>query len=192
MPGIETLSDRLTGAIITGAIGLLFWAIQRWLEPGAKLGWWIPHDFVFAVPMAPPAQTPLKVQTSTLTVQNLGRKAAEDVQVMHQTKVDHFQLHPRRDYTETIAADGTHTIRVGSLGPKEWLQIQVFSHTTPPFLVSVRSKDGPAKNVRFQIVRQFSKPIQTLLGVCLLIGGFAILYWIVRAVLFISHANGML
>jgi hypothetical protein len=56
----------------------------------------------------------------------------------------------------------------------------------------VRSKDGAAKNVRFQVVRQFSRPVQMLLGISLLIGGFAILYWMVRAVLFISHANGML
>ena len=191
MPGIETLSDKLIGAVITGVIGFLFWAIQRWLEPGARLGWWIPHDFLFSLPMQQPPN-PLRIQTSTLTVQNHGRRAAEDVQITHQTKVDHFQLHPRRNYTEATAADGTHTINVGSLGPKEWLQIQVLSHTTPPVLVGIRSKDGPAKNVRFQIVRQFSKPVQTLLGVSLLIGGFAILYWIVRAVLFISRANGML
>ncbi|MGC3030222.1 hypothetical protein ACPUER_34740 [Burkholderia sp. DN3021] len=189
MPGIETLSDKLISAIVTGVIGFLFWAIQRRLEPGAKLGWWIPHDFLFSLPIPP---NPLRIQTSTLTVQNLGRKAAEDVQIMHQTKVDHFQLHPRRDYAETVAADGTHTINVGSLGAKEWLQLQVLSHATPPVLVGIRSKDGPAKNVRFHIVRKFPKPVEVLLGVSALLGGFAILYWIVRAVLFISRANGML
>lgn len=98
-------------------------------------------------------------------MQDLGRKAATDVQVMHETRVDHFQLHPRRDSTDTTAADGTHTINVGSLGPKEWLQIRVPSHTTRPVLVGVRSKDGAARNVCFQPV---------------------------RAILFISHANGML
>lgn len=191
MPGIETLSDKLIGAIITSLIGLLFWGIQRRLEPGAKLGWWMPHNFLFSLPVQN-LPNPLLIQTSTLTVQNLGRKAAEEVQVIHQTKIDHFQLNPRRDYTETIAADGTHIINVGSLGPKEWLQIQVLSHVTPPFLVGIRSKDGPAKNVRFHIVRKFSKPVEALFGASVLIGGFAILYWIVRAVMFISRANGML
>ncbi|QOZ85752.1 hypothetical protein DXT74_08920 [Chromobacterium sp. Rain0013] len=186
----ELLSDKLLSAIITGFISLLIWGVQRWLEPGAKLGWWIPHDFMFSIPMQQPPN-PLLIKTSTLTVQNLGSKTADDVQIMHETKVDHFQLHPRRDYSEAVAEDGTHTINVGSLGPKEWLQIQLLSHSTMPVLAGIRSKDGPAMNVRFQVVRHYSLPVRALLVFFLFVGGIGTLYWIVRATLYISHASGM-
>ncbi len=134
----------------------------------------------------------MRIQTSTLTVQNLGRKAAEDVEATFVTRLDHFQLHPRRDYQTQAAADGTFTITINSLGPKEVLQIQLLSHMTVPVLVGVRSKSGPAKSIPFQVVRLYPRWFLLALRGCVFVGAFAVLYWIVRAVLFISRANGML
>ncbi|MBT2791218.1 hypothetical protein [Paraburkholderia strydomiana] len=191
MSGTELLSDKVIGWIISGLISLVFWLIQRWLEPGSKLAYWVPHDFRFDMPIqGQPA--PLAIQTSTLTVQNLGRKSAEAVEIVHGTKPDHFQLHPRRDYEEHQAPDGTHVITVESLGPKEVLQVQVLSHVRSPVLVGVRSKDGPGKSIRFQVFRVYPRAVTLFLQLCMVVGAFFILYWIVRAVLFISRANGML
>ena len=187
----ELMSDKVVGWIVSGAIGLCFWLIQRWLEPGSKVAFWVPHNFVFNMPMANP-QPPLAIQTSTLTVQNLGRKTAENVEIIHATKPDHFQLHLRRDYAEHLAPDGTHVITVDSLGPKEVLQIQVLSHVKPPVLVGVRSKDGQGKSIQFQVFRVFPRPVILAIRFCMFVGAASILYWIVRAALFISRANGML
>ncbi|VVE82350.1 hypothetical protein [Pandoraea sputorum] len=187
----ELLSDKVIGWIISGFIGLILWAIQRWLEPAAKLGYWIPHDFLFVVPLEG-QDKPLHVQTSTLTVQNLGRKAAEKVEISHEAKPDHFHLHPRRNYEERIAPDGTHVISVESLGPKEVLQIQVLSHKTSPVLIGVRCSSGVAKSIRFQINKLTPKPILYAATGCMLLGAFMLIYWIVRAALYISRANGML
>lgn len=187
----ELLSDKVVGWIISGLIGFGFWLIQRWLEPGAKLGYWIPHDYIFDVPLEG-RQVPLRIQTSTLTVQNLGRKAAEKIEIIHAAKPDHFQIHPRRDYEQHVAPDGTHIITVESLGPKEVLQVQVLSHITTPILAGVRSKDGLAKSIRFQVFRVFPRPVTLTLQLCTILGALSILYWLVRAALFISRANGML
>lgn len=187
----ELLSDKVIGWIISGLIGLLFWAIQRRLEPGPKLGYWIPHDFIFAVPLDGQAQ-PLRIQTSTLTVQNLGRKAAEKVEIIHATKPDHFHLHPRRNYEEHVAPDGAHVISVESLGPKEVLQVQVLSHRISPVLIGVRCSSGPAKSINFQINKVLPKPVLFAVTGCMFLGAFMLIYWMVRAALYISRANGML
>lgn len=191
MSALDGVSDKIVGAIITGVVGLVFLGIQRVFAPGARLGYWIPHDFTFRVPL-PNQPQPLNVQTATLTVQNLGRKTAEDVEITHRTKPDHFQLNPPRTFVETTGADGTYTINVGSLGPKEFLQMQVFSHITSPSLAGVRSKEGPAKSVRFQIIRQFSKPFLFGVRVCMIVGALTIFYWIVRAALFTARSTGIL
>ncbi|WP_175949572.1 hypothetical protein [Burkholderia vietnamiensis] len=185
------LSDRVLGAIITGVVGLVFWLIQRRLEPASNLGYWIPHSFLFNVPLNNVPQ-PLALQVATLTVQNLGRKSAESLEIVHAVKPDHFQLHPKRAYDERQAPDGAHIISIESLGPKEVLQIQLLAYSQPPNLVGVRSKDGAAKQVRFQIIRALPRPVVMLFQTCMLIGALAILYWIVRAIIFISRANGML
>jgi hypothetical protein len=188
---LQLLSDKVTGAIVTGVIGLVFWLVQRRLEPASNLGYWVPHNFLFNVPL-PNQPQPLALETATLTVQNLGRKAAEVVEIVHATKPDHFQIHPRRAYEEKQAPDGAHIISVESLGPKEVLQIQLLAFNQRPVFVGVRSKDGPAKPVRFQIFRVLPRPVLLLLQLCMFVGAFAIVYWIVRAALFISRANGML
>lgn len=191
MSALDGVSDKLVGAVVTGIVGLVFLGIQRLFTPGAKLRYWIPHDFTFRVPL-PDQPQPLNVQTATLTVQNLGRKAAEDIKITHRSKPDHFQLNPPRTFEETTGADGTYTISIGSLGRKEFLQMQVFSHMTPPFLVGVRSKDGPAKSVRFQIYPQLSKPVLLAVQFCMLVGALTIVYWVVRAALFVLRASGIL
>ncbi|NLP64290.1 hypothetical protein NH14_024670 [Paraburkholderia sacchari] len=185
------LSDRVIGAVITAIVGLIFWWIQRRLEPAAKVGYWVPHNFLFNVPIAN-QPNPLVLQTATLTVQNLGRKAAEGVEIVHMMKPDHFQLHPKRGYEERSAPDGAHIIYLESLGPKEVLQIQLLAYNTQPNLVGVRSKDGSAKAIRFQISRVFPRPILLMLQFCMFVGAFGILYWLVRAALYVSRANGML
>lgn len=189
--GTELLSDRVLGAVITSVVGLIFWWVQRRLEPASKLGYWIPHSFLFNFPI-PNQQQLLAVQTATLTIQNLGRKSAENIEIVHAAKPDHFQLHPKRAYEEKQTPDGAHIISVESLGPKEVLQIQLLAYTQPPNLVGVRSQDGAAKSVRFQVIRVLPRPALLVVQSCMLVGAFAILYWIVRAVLFISRATGML
>ncbi|WP_434109227.1 hypothetical protein [Paraburkholderia caffeinilytica] len=191
MTGLDGLSDKIVGAFITGGIGLVFWAIQRLIEPGAKLRYWIPHSFNFRV-LFPGQQQPWNVQTATLTVQNLGRKTAEDVEIIHRTKPDHFQLNPPRTFEDTTGADGTYTMSIGSLGPKEFLQMQVFSHTTPPNLAGVRSKDGPAKPMPFQVIPQYPKSVLFGVRVCMFVGALTIVYGIVRAALFVLRATGVL
>ncbi|CAE6802787.1 hypothetical protein R75461_05268 [Paraburkholderia nemoris] len=191
MTGLDGVSDKIVGAIITGIVGLVFLGIQRLFAPGAKLRYWIPHNFIFRVPL-PDQPQPINVQTATLTVQNLGRKTAEDVEIIHRTKPDHFQLNPPRTFEETTGADGTYTINIGSLGPKEFLQMQVFSHITPPNLAGVRSKDGPAKSMQFQVIPQYPKPLLFGVRVCIVVGALTIVYGVVRVVLFALRATGIL
>lgn len=190
MPGQELLSDKVVGWIISGIIGSGFWLVQKWLEPGTRVRYWIAHDFIFTVPLNGQPQ-PLAIQTSTLTVQNLGRKAAEDIEILHAAKPDHFQLHPRRKYEEPTTPDNTHVISVDTLGPKEVLQVQLLSHTNRPVLVGVRSKDGFAKALPIQVNRVFPRPVIALLQLCMIVGALSIVYWFVRAAIFVSRANGM-
>ncbi|PMS17834.1 hypothetical protein C0Z18_18480 [Trinickia dabaoshanensis] len=227
--GGEPFSDKLIGWIGSVVVAVIVWLIQRVLTPGAKIRFWIPHDFVFLVPPPQPPQLPqqqalpreaqpqppaaiprdqpapaaiaqapaivgqgITIRTSTLTVQNLGRKVAENVEIIHQQKPDHFQLFPQRNYSETTAPDGTHVVMIETLARREVIQMQVLSYARAPSLVTVRSKDGPGRNVPFQIYPQLPRSVLYAIQVIMLIGAMMTLYWFVRAALFLSRANGML
>jgi hypothetical protein len=214
--GVVSFSDKVAGALITALIGFVVWLIQRRLEPSTRLRFWVPHDFLFQLPFAPgplqppapdaqergetqpevPEQAvphqPFVIRTNTLTVQNLGRKLADKVQIIHADRPDHFQMHPRRNYADECAPDGTHIITIDSLGPREVVHVQLLSYRHNPVLVGVRSKEGEAKPVGFQIQRVWPRWLIVLVLICMFVGAFAILYWLVLAVIFISRAIGLL
>jgi hypothetical protein len=197
--------DKILGYIIAGVISFLFWVVQQRLEAKSKLTIRFPHWFTYNVPIANNQVAPdgaaampgaaaniLTVQTNTLVVENLGRRAAEDVEIVHQRRPDHFQFAGTVVYTEEERPNGVHIIKIGTVGPKEMVTLNIFAHVNQPVLGGVRSKDGPAKNMRTKTIPAWPEWVHFAAGVSCLLGIFIVLYWLVRAFIFISRANGML
>ena len=94
--------DNLVAYIATAVISLSVGLLLMYVQPKAKLVYWSSHNFLFRlVPEGAKQETVL--QTDALTVQNLGRKPAEAVEMIMTTRPDFFQFTP---------AEGSDQIRV--------------------------------------------------------------------------------
>lgn len=199
--------DKFLGYIIAGVIGFVFWLIQQRLEAKPKLTIRFPHWFEYKVPIkdnkvaqtgesspsqGQPEANILTFQTNTLVIENLGRRAAENVEIVHVQKPDHFQFSGSVVFEEEDLPNGQHVIKLASLGPKEMVTLNIFAYVNQPRLGAVRSKDGPALNIPTKTIRAFPNWVNMGLGFAALLGLFFVLYWLVRAFLFISRANGMI
>lgn len=107
---MESLGTYVATGVVSFAVGLAL----RALEPKVRLVWWSPHQFLFQLQL----QQPVALLTHAITIQNLGRKEAKDVEVVHKTRPDFFKLQPALDHVETTTLAGEHIVRVRTLGPK--------------------------------------------------------------------------
>jgi hypothetical protein len=92
----------------------------------------------------------LQLRTDTLTIQNLGRKPATNIEIIHKTKPDHFQFSTHVSYTEETNPSGEHTIKIPSMGSKEHANMQLISHVAAPVLLNTRSDEGQARLIQVQ------------------------------------------
>ena len=178
--------EGLAGYIATGVVSLVVGLLLRNVEPRAKVVYWSPHSFFFEVP-----NPKVVLKTDSVTVQNTGRREAEDVEVVFKSRPDFFKLNPSISYSEEKNPDGEFIIKVPALGPKEFFTLQILSFATLPNIQNIRSKAGPAAFIQVQLQRQFSRLVLVLLGALMVVGfGFSI-YWLVQAVAFISKSIGI-
>jgi hypothetical protein len=89
---MDALATHVVTAVLSLAVGLAL----RVLEPKVRIVWWGAHQFLFQVPTLIPDGPPQQVHllTHALTIQNLGRKEAEWVEIVHRARPDFFKLQP--------------------------------------------------------------------------------------------------
>ena len=159
------------------AVGYLL----TFLQPKAKIYFWSPHYFIFNL-----EKEGVVIQTDAITVQNTGRKSAENVEIIMEKEPDFFQLAPTIPYSTQIQEDGNFVLRIESLGPKEFFTFQLLSYKTTPKLLNIRSSSGAGQPMPFQIARAFPKWFYALTGFLLLVGLGFTTYWIIKAIIFVS------
>jgi hypothetical protein len=178
--------DNLIPYIVTALLSFAVGYALKHIEPKSKLVWWSPHNFLFNVDVVP-EQPKVSILTHAITIQNLGRKSAEVIEIIHRFRPDHFKLQPAFDYEEDYTPDKEHIIRIQSLASKEFFSIEFLSYKSLPELVYIRSKDGEAKFIKIQPQRVFPRWLQLLSLFFIFIGfGFSI-FWIIKAIYFISQ-----
>lgn len=153
---------EIVGSII---VGLTVGVLLQYLQPRVKIVYWTAHLFTYQ--LRNPAVT---VMTHGITIQNLGRKTAEQLEIVHRRRPDFFQLNPALPFTEETTPDGQHVIRIGTLGPKEFFSIEFLSHATVPGLLNIRSQDGRADLIGIQPQRIFPRWFNILVIFLLLVG----------------------
>ncbi len=174
--------EGLAGYVATGIVSLTVGLLLRSLESRAKVVYWSPHTFTFDVP-----NPKVILKTDSVTIQNIGRRQAEDVDVVFTTRPDFFKVQSSISYVELQNPDGEFILRVPFLGPREFFTLQILSFATLPQIQNIRSKAGPASLIQVQFQRYFSRPTQLLVWALLLVGiGFAA-FWVIQAVIFISR-----
>jgi len=178
--------EGLAALVATGVVSLFVGIFLMNLQPKAKVMYWSPHSFLFNLP-----NEDVALQTDALTIQNIGRQAAETVEVVMDAQPDFFQLSPAIPYEQAMMDDDRFVLCISTLGPKEVVTIQLLSYTRVPQILNIRSVAGQAEFMPFQIQRVYPKWLNAAVGFLIMVGFGFFFYWIVRAVLFISNAIGI-
>lgn len=195
------------GSIFVGAIGQY---LSQFLRPKIKIRYWLFHDFLYTIPAnqlnpapnaapalraapnpsratvaaaAPAAAAPpahFLLLTQAVTIQNFGRETAEWVEIVHRQRPDFFQLQPALNFTEAISPTGEHTLRVQSLGPKEFFTIQFLCYTHRPEASLVRSPAGHASPMQWMIVKRYPRWFYELLRIMVFAGVGCTGFWIIK------------
>ena len=143
----------IDGYILTALTSLLVGYLLTYLKPKAKIYYWSPHFFSFCLHN----ENNLKIQTDSLTVQNLGRESAKDIEIILSYKPDHFQFQPSIYFDIKENTDG-FIINIPRLEPKEHVILQLLHYkNVPPQLQTIRFNSGIAKQLPFQISRIIPK-----------------------------------
>ena len=179
--------DTLLGYVATVVISLLTGYLAQFLQPRSRLLWWSPHNFFFNL-----KNEGVVLQTNSLTVQSTGRLPAEDVEIIHKQRPDFFELFPSIEYQEATNPNGEHVIKIRSLGPKEWVVVQMLSYKNPPVFCNVRWKHGQARAVQIQPQRVWPKWVLLVGNALLLVGAGTIVYWLIRAGIYAAIQAGYL
>lgn len=206
--------SSLASHIATVVCTLVSAYFLRFIEPKIKIVYWVSHSFLYTIPadqlgpppaQAQPALPPLQQQqmplpqvarppfllfTQSITVQNLGRKTADWVEVVHLRRPDYFQLHPPLNYTEATTPAGEHVLRVEAIGPKQVFTIQFLCYLNRLDFAYIRSAAGHATAIPWMTVRQYPRWVYSGMRILMLIGGGYCAYWLIRGSVFVLKAVG--
>lgn len=175
--------EGTAGYIATGIISLMVGIFLDRLQAKPKLLYWLPGSFLFQI-----QQPRVAIRTDSLTVQNVGRRSATNVEIIHRAKPDHFQFSTPVDFTENVTPTGEHIIRISSLGPKEFVNLQLLSHTNPAAILNVRCAEGQAQLIQVHLQRLLPRAIQFLAGGLMLLGAGFCVYWVLQTIAYLSRA----
>ena len=177
--------DTIAGYIATIVVGLIGGYLSQFLQPRSKLICWSPHNFLFDL-----KEQNVVLQTNSLTLQNVGREPAECIEIVHKQKPDFFEIHPPIEFTESVLPSGAHVIKIGVLGPKSWLVLQILSYTHVPSLENLRWKHGQAEIVQIQPQRVPARWLHLSKMAVLIVGLGTLAYWFVRLGYYVATQLG--
>ncbi len=186
--------DNISHYVFTGLATLLASIISglylMYLRPKAKIYYWWPNNFVFNL------QNEIKVlsflRTDVLTVQNIGRDTAKNIQLIFRSHPMHFQINPplANVTTNTLKysndSNSYFVINIASLASKETCTLQILSvhqevmTSLVPTLIHVRAENGTVERMPFQITRTSPQWIIRMAGFILFIGLVFISYWLIK------------
>jgi len=178
---------EILGYVIPGVVALIVTLIAGWLRSRPKLVYWVPLQFFFHL-----KEENIFVRTHNLSVQNIGREPAEDVEIIHSGRPDLFFLHPPLAYEEEQSGSGEHVLRIKSLGRKEHCFLQMITYKSSlPELLNVRFKAGKAIPIPVQLQRVFPLWVQRIVIVLTIMGVWVATYLLYKVVLFLFVGKTM-
>ncbi len=167
--------DPILKYIVTGMVSLTVGLLLQRFQAKPNLKYFLPGTFLFDV-----TDPEVSIRTDSLTIQNIGRKAAQNIEIIHKERPDHFQFSQAIGFEEESTPDGSHITKISSLGPKESINIQYLSHTKPPTLLNVRSEEGPAGLIQVQLQRMYPQWFNFSAAALFLIGLGTVLYGVAK------------
>lgn len=182
--------EALPGYIATAVVSLAVGYLLTYLEPRPKLAYWLAHVSAFTLPAT--ATTPAaRLSVHGITVQNIGRRRAEGIEIAHNSAPDIFRIWPDLVQTTTMHPNA-HVIQIPDLGPGEWFTVNILTigDRQVPSLLYIRSRDGQAQQVPVLIQRATPRSLYYLGAIVFISGAGFLLFWLIKALVFI--ADGVL
>ena len=171
-------SDEVLSVIIAAGLSILGWLTLRIFTGRARVAWAFSHQHVFYLNSLDP---PILAYTREIWVQNVGKAIAEDVEIIFPSKPPHFEVWPKRSYSEINCPDGGFVIKLDNLNTREHLTISIFqAHTSPADFINIRWKGGVGKQIPMGPQQLFPRWFQLTVVTLLYIGVFSSLYFISR------------
>lgn len=174
------------GYIATGLVSLIVGLFLERLKDKPRLLYWLPGSFLFQL-----KNPNIAIRTDSLTIQNIGRHPATNVEIVHKARPDHFQFSTPIDFNESVTPTGEHIIKIASLGPKEFVNLQLMSHTSPAVILNVRCAEGAAQLIQVHLQRLVPRWLQIVAVTLMLLGAGFALYWVAASALYLSRAIGV-
>lgn len=155
------MMEQMYAAIVTAILTFLGGLLVQNLQPKAKLAYWFPHAFLFSL-----KKENISLQTNSITIQNLGRNHATEIEIIHSVEPDFYQISPAINFSHQTLDNGNHVIKIPFLGAKEFITLQLLSYKTLPSILSIRSKESIASEIPISIQRVFLNGLILLLLIC--------------------------
>jgi len=167
----SNLDGELTGKFVAAILGGVVTYLLTYLGPKAKLVVWFPHSFRYEQ-----VTQGVTIETQSYGIQNLGRKTAEGIQIVHKRRPDFFRFWPLLNYDEGFSPSGEHVLTVSSLSAKESFSLEILSHTSLPEFQYIRSKEGYAEHMQFSLQPQLPMRHVFIFRFIFALGGVALIY----------------
>jgi hypothetical protein len=178
--------------IVALLVPFITWFLNSSQRSKAKLIRGVRHSFTFLVDQplvdgngqqVSPTQT---ARTASVVIQNIGKKTANNVQIVFNWKPMCINTWPNRVYEEETLPDGRYARSYDTLSPQEFIGIEILSvNAELPEMVNVRCDECVAIDVRMA-PQQVAKPWQIrLVKWFMLSGSVATVYLLIVLIQFL-------
>lgn len=79
--------DPILKYIVTGLVSLAVGLLLQRFQAKPNLKYFLPGTFLFDV-----TDHKISIRTDSLTIENFGRKTAQNIEIIHKERPDHFQF----------------------------------------------------------------------------------------------------
>lgn len=167
-----------TYLIISTILAIATQFFAKLFEKKARFVMWLSHRYEFSLPN--PQGKNIAIFVQTVRLDNLGKLAITDVEIVHKLKPDFFAFDPPQPYGESTLQDGSHLISIKSIAPHSGFSMQYFCHLHYPNITYIRSTQGFAEVV--PITPHIVSPKWKINALRLLVvtGTATSIYWLIR------------
>lgn len=172
---MESLGHYIATLVVLLVVALLSKYLGPYLRPKSRLVWWqrgvyVSHD---------------DSEFHEVTVENRGRKNAENIEVVYSDKPEILNVSPALNYEEIKTPSGHYIIKVATLGYNECFTIRCETRRAFWSFERVRSPEGDAERLYLQPWIEDPRWRVYLFRVLCVIGAACSIYWLLRAVTYL-------
>ncbi len=176
-------SDSVKAAIVTGLLSGFALLVKSILTPRSNIIWAISHSCLYSVPIKGEEVRRIPIRVQTIFIQNNGRKDAENVEILLNYDVEHFQFWPPADYTKKVLPDGRVIISLRKVRSGEKYSMNMLDSIGEiAGVISVKWDSGSASEVVVDPMRVYGKFTLVFIGYLMLSGFIFSVYFLVRII----------